>query len=99
MDNIVYITNLYDIYGDLLTIKEKKYFNDYYFDNLSLKEIADNYEVSRNAVHKSLKISLEKLENYENILKINSNNNKLKKLLENNDIKKLKDEIKNMISN
>ena len=38
MEDRIYLTMLYDIYGDLLTEKERKYFEAYYFENLmSLK--------------------------------------------------------------
>ena len=57
MEDRIYLTMLYDIYGDLLTEKERKYFEAYYFDNLSLGEISENMDVSRNAVHKSMKVN------------------------------------------
>ena len=49
------LTIVYDYYGELLTEKQQLYFEDYYFNNLSLQEIAINYNVSRNAVYNSLK--------------------------------------------
>ena len=52
MDDVVYLNDLFDIYGDLLTDKQKSYFKDYYFDNLSYGEIAEKYSVSRNASFK-----------------------------------------------
>ena len=33
MEEYVYYNELYDLYGDLLTDKQKKYFEDYYFSN------------------------------------------------------------------
>ena len=42
------IIELYDIYGLLLTDKQRMYFEEYYFMDLSLQEIADNYEISKN---------------------------------------------------
>ena len=39
----VYIIDLYDIYGSLLTEKQRAYFEDYYFLDLSLSEMAENY--------------------------------------------------------
>ena len=56
---------LYDFYGDLLTEKQQIYFKDYYFDDLSLAEIAQNHEVSRNAVYDSINKVYLLLENYE----------------------------------
>ena len=77
-----YLINLYDIYSSLLTDKQQEYFEDYYFDNLSLKEISENYNVSRNAIHNSLKDVEEKLINYENKLEIYKKNEELKKIIE-----------------
>ena len=39
---------LFDYYGELLTDKQQEIFKDYYFDNLTMQEIADNNEVSKN---------------------------------------------------
>ena len=33
MDEVVYLNDLFDIYGELLTDKQQDYFRDYYFDN------------------------------------------------------------------
>ena len=46
MDKLVYLNDLFDIYGDLLTEKQRMYFKDYYFDNLSFGEIASKYNIS-----------------------------------------------------
>lgn len=70
MDERIYLINLYDYYGILLTEKQQVYFEDYYFNNLSLSEISDNYEVSRNAIHKQLKDVAVKLNDYERKLKL-----------------------------
>ena len=55
MEDFVYYNNLYDIYGDLLTENEQNCFIDYYQDNLSLSEIAENKNVSRSAIGKTIK--------------------------------------------
>ena len=81
---------LFDYYGDLLSDSQRNYFESYYFDNLSLSEIGENYNVSRNAVSKDLKLASEKLNNYEDKLKIISRDDKLRKLaskIEDNDLK------------
>ncbi len=92
MDNRIYIINLYDIYGELLTDKQREYFEDYYFDNLTLQEIAENNDVSRNAVHKQIKETEEKLNHFENILKIYEKNKKIEKLCD-----KIDEDTKNKI--
>lgn len=87
MDNVLKYTKLFDYYGNLLTEKEQIYFKDYYFENLSLSEIAQNYNVSRNAVHKQIKSCEIKLEQYEEKLGIIKRDEKIKK-----DLEKIKDE-------
>ena len=39
MENQEHIIMLYDYYGELFNDKQRKYFEDYYFDNLSLSEM------------------------------------------------------------
>lgn len=65
MRELIYYNNLYDHYHELLTPTQRKYFEDYYFKNLSLSEMAENYDVSRNAIYKQLQIVLKKLDQYE----------------------------------
>ena len=93
---MVEITILYDYYGELLTDKQKLYFEDYYFSNLSLQEIAENNNVSRNAIHNSLKDIINKLKYYEDKLKLYEKGKEINKLIENID-KNLKDKIKELI--
>lgn len=42
MDKVIYLSNLFDYYGKLLSEKKQNYFKDYYFKNLSLSEISEN---------------------------------------------------------
>lgn len=65
MEDVLYFNELYDLYGDLLTEKQREYFEDYYFNNLSFSEMAEAYDVSRNAIFKQLHITTDKLEEYE----------------------------------
>lgn len=87
---------LFDYYGELFTDKQKEYFTDYYFNNLTLQEIADNNDVSKNAVHKNIKDILLKLDYYEEKLNLYSNKKKIEKLLENVDVD-IKKEIEELI--
>lgn len=77
MDKMLYLNNLYDYYQNLLTDKQRLYFEEYYFNNLSLGEIAENYNVSRNAVFNQLKIAEKRLNEYENILQLYQKKNKI----------------------
>ena len=70
MDELVYYNDLYDLYKNLLTDKQREYFEDYYFNNLSLSEISENYDISRNAVSKQLSTIREKLDEYEEKLSL-----------------------------
>ena len=94
MENRDKLIILYDYYGELLTDLQKEYFEDYYFSNLSLSEIAENNNISRNAVHNQLKVCTEKLENYEEVLKLFKKNKEVEKLLKNSE---LKEEIMNVL--
>ena len=55
LDNKNKYNQLFDFYGCLLTEKQQEYFTSYYFDDMSLAEIADEHNISRNAVHDQLK--------------------------------------------
>ena len=85
MDNRIYLIDLYDLYGELLTDKQRNYFEDYYFDNLTLQEIGENNNISRNAVHKQIKESEDKLNHFESILKIYEKNKRIKEICQNLD--------------
>ena len=87
MEDFIYLNNLYDIYKELLTEKQKIYFTDYYQDNLTLSEIAENNNVSRNAIHKQLKETIKNLENYEEKLKILEKSNKILNLIKDENLK------------
>ena len=41
---------LFDFYGDLLTDRQKEFYDLYYNEDLSLAEIAENYDISRQGV-------------------------------------------------
>ena len=87
---------LFDYYKDLLSDIQIKYFEEYYFNNLSLGEIADIYNVSRNAVHKQIKTSIDKLKFYEEKLKVIDKHNKILKEIDNID-EKTKEKITKII--
>ena len=56
---------LMDCYEDLLTNKQREYLSYYYDEDLSLSEIAEELDVSRNAVYDNLKRAVNALEDYE----------------------------------
>nr|WP_309099331.1 putative DNA-binding protein [Fredinandcohnia onubensis] len=56
---------LYDFYQSLLTPKQRNYMSLYYLDDFSLGEIAEEYEISRQAVYDNIKRTETMLEEYE----------------------------------
>ena len=74
------IIELYDLYSGLLTDKQRSYFEDYYYMDLSITEIAENYSISRNGVFDQLKRTTKLLEEYESILKLKTKLNKIELL-------------------
>lgn len=54
-----------DFYGNLLTEKMRVTAEYYYFDDLSLAEIAESYGTSRQAVHDTIKRATKLLDDYE----------------------------------
>lgn len=65
MEKNVKISMLNEIYGELLTKKQSQIIDDYYNNDLSLSEIAENNEITRQAVRDILKKSEKKLFEYE----------------------------------
>ncbi len=97
MENFVYYNNLFDIYGDLLTDNERNTFKDYYQEDLSLSEIADEKNVSRSAIQKTVKNVIEKLNYFEKTLQIYKKNLKISELLDSNDLERLKSDIREVL--
>lgn len=69
-------------YGSLLTDKQREMMSAYYEEDFSLGEIADNYQISRQAVHDNIKRSEGLLEDYEAKLHLMSRSNQRLKWLQ-----------------
>ncbi|MBR5708111.1 MAG: YlxM family DNA-binding protein [Oscillospiraceae bacterium] len=65
MDKTVRMALLFDLYGELLTERQREYFALYYDENLTLSEIAENSGVSRQAVRDLVSKSEAALEDIE----------------------------------
>jgi predicted DNA-binding protein YlxM (UPF0122 family) len=72
---------LFDFYQPLLTTKQRNYMALYYLDDYSLGEIAEQYEVSRQAVYDNIKRTEVMLEEYEVKLNLLEKFNTRKELL------------------
>ena len=102
MEKKVEISILLEIYGNLLTEKQKEYINYYYNEDLSLSEIAENEQITRQAVMRILQKSSKKLEEYEQKLQIMEKQKQIKKNIEQlrKDLKENKqvDNIENLLN-
>lgn len=81
LNKIEELNELFSVYLKLLTDKQVQYFKMYYYLDYSLQEIADNYGVSRNAIHDQLKKTEEHLYNYEEKLELVKYRNKRLELI------------------
>ena len=97
MEKRDYLIILYDLYGELLNDKQQQYFEEYYFNNLSLGEISENLNISRNAVHKSLQSIEEKLQDYEKKLKLYQKSKIIYDIIEKESSQEIKKILKEMI--
>lgn len=61
---------LYDFYAPLLTEKQQKYLQYYFHENYSLAEIAEQFDISRQAVYEHIRRSEAALEEYEERLQL-----------------------------
>ncbi len=68
MEKIVERGLLYDFYGELLTEHQKSVYEEAVLNDMSLSEIAEQYEISRQGVHDLLKRCDKILTEYENKL-------------------------------
>ncbi len=65
VDDIARVSLLYDFYGQLLTKRQRQVMELYHEENLSLTEIADEFSISRQGVHDTLKNAEKALHHYE----------------------------------
>lgn len=70
MDERTKINLLYDFYGPLLTDRQRELFQYHYQFDLSLGEIAENFCISRQAVHDLLRRTIAQFNNYEGRLQL-----------------------------
>ncbi len=76
------ISFLYDFYSFFLTAKQKKAMELYYFNNLSLGEIAAEQNISRQGVYDLLRRAVQSLEEMEEIMQLYSRYNYRKEKLQ-----------------
>lgn len=95
-----YYIILFDFYENILTDKQRLYFKEYYFNDLSLSEIGSNYDISRSAVYDQINKVHQLLDKYEDSLKLYYKYNKRLEVLdeysevENETVKELIEKLK-----
>ena len=82
MEKKIKISMLCEIYGKLLTEKQLAILNDYYNNDLSLTEIAENNNITRQAVLDNIKKGENKLFEFEEKLSFMEKTIKQEKLLQ-----------------
>jgi predicted DNA-binding protein YlxM (UPF0122 family) len=70
LDEIVHLSMLYDFYGELFSDHKKRVFEDYILHDLSLSEIAEELNISRQGVHDIVKRCSQELKDYEDRLSL-----------------------------
>ena len=85
---------LFDFYGSLLTEKQQKYMLLYFADDYSLGEIAEDFDVSRQAIYDNIRRTEQILTDYEKKLHLVENFNKTEETLN-----ELSDYVKSHYSN
>ena len=73
---------LLDYYGDLLTRHQYEILDEYFNEDLSMNEIADNLQISKSAVQDLIKRTLVQLNAYEETLKLIDTGRKLNDILD-----------------
>lgn len=110
MDKILFLTMLFDFYGELITKKQKDIFELYHLNDFSLNEIASEFNISRQAVLDSIKRTEKSLMQYEEKLSlvakytkqkenINKLINKLENINSSQSLNNIINDLKNDLSN
>lgn len=73
---------LLDYYGELLTEHQYGVLDEYFNEDLSMNEIAENYGISKSAVQDLIRRSLNQLNEYEEKLKLIEKEKKIDAILE-----------------
>ncbi len=100
IDKNIEMAMLYDVYGKLLTEKQQDIFKEYYLYNLSLREIAENRNISYQGVRDSIKTSENMLRSFEekiNMLKLLVKVKKAYNLCDEKDLNLKREELKNLL--
>lgn len=76
------IISLLDIYSELFTKHQKEILSEYFYEDLSMIEISENYNVSKAAISDIINRCVKQLETYENKLLILDKTSKTNKIIQ-----------------
>lgn len=88
LEKTVELGLLLDTYGSLLTTRMKDILTMYVCENLSLQEIAEYFKISKPAVLDAIRMSSQKLINFENNIKMLQLKNEINNLIEKDTVSK-----------
>lgn len=101
LQDFVEYGRLFDLYGDLLSADRQKIMSDYFEFNMTLAEIAQEKNISRQAVLDAIDKSCEKLKEFESVLQIYAKRNALRadlsELLSLAESKELKEKVEEIL--
>ena len=101
LQDFVEYGRLFDLYGDLLSADRQKIMSDYFEFNMTLAEIAQEKNISRQAVLDAIDKSCEKLKEFESVLQIYAKRNALRadltELLNLAESKELKEKVEGIL--
>lgn len=98
MDRIIERGMLYDFYGELLTDHQKEVYEGLVYNDMSLGELAGEYNISRQAAHDLIKRCDKMLENYEAKLHLISKFQSIKSKVEEIETVSLDAQVKDLAS-
>lgn len=81
LEKTLEVNNLIDMYGEFLTEKQLAIMNDYFKFDYSLSEIADNLNITKQAVKYSIGLALDRLREIDSKLNLLNLKEKLNKFL------------------
>lgn len=97
MENDFYYIELFEIYKGLLTKTQRETFYSHFFLDLSLAEIAEGQNTSRQSVFDAIKKVKTKLTEYEKELKIKATESEILRIAEGVKDEKIKSELKSAV--
>ena len=97
MEKDIYYADLFEIYKDLLTEKQREIFVSHNLLDLSYAEIAEMEGTSRQSIYDVINIVKEKLTDFERALKIKEKNDQILTLVEKEGSSDLKNQVKEII--